>query len=205
MTTHTHMRRVRPRSAPLQRAGSLLAASAFLLTACNSAQEEPSAKPPTSPATAAPTKTAPPATPADPVEAAKKEAIATYLSHWKEVEKRYADEAGKAGDLKKYAAAAALAQVETGAADMRKKNAIVLGTVTVDNPVATSADLNRKIPHVILSSCLDISRWTVTDLDTKKPASLPKNRLVRYVIKATVEKWPEGWRVIRDEPQGKKC
>ncbi|MDX2564993.1 hypothetical protein PV371_35805 [Streptomyces sp. TX20-6-3] len=180
--------------------------SAFLLTACNSAKEEPSAKAPnTSPATATPTKTKAPATPADPVEAAKKEAIATYLSHWKEVEKRYADKAGKAGDLKKYAAAAALAQVETGAADMRKKNAIVLGAVTVDNPVATSADLNRKIPHVILSSCLDISRWTVTDLDTQKPASLPKNRLVRYVIKATVEKWPEGWRVIRDEPQGKKC
>ncbi|OKJ48155.1 secreted protein/lipoprotein [Streptomyces sp. CB02009] len=121
------------------------------------------------------------------------------------MEKRYADKAGNAGELKKYAAAAALAQVETGAADMRKKNAIVLGAVTVDNPVATSADLNRKIPHVILSSCLDISRWTVTDLDTQKPASLPKNRLVRYVIKATVEKWPEGWRVIRDEPQGKKC
>ncbi|WP_241847780.1 DUF3558 domain-containing protein [Streptomyces sp. CB02009] len=180
--------------------------SAFLLTACNSAKEGPSAKAPsTSPATATPTKTKAPATPADPVEAAKKEAIATYLSHWKEVEKRYADKAGNAGELKKYAAAAALAQVETGAADMRKKNAIVLGAVTVDNPVATSADLNRKIPHVILSSCLDISRWTVTDLDTQKPASLPKNRLVRYVIKATVEKWPEGWRVIRDEPQGKKC
>ncbi|WP_329625868.1 secreted protein/lipoprotein (plasmid) [Streptomyces sp. NBC_01255] len=153
----------------------------------------------------APSKTEIPVAPADPVETAKKEAIATYLSHWKEVEKRYADKAGKAGDLKKYAASAALSQVETGAADMRKKNAIVLGTVAVGNPTATSADINRKIPHVILSSCLDISRWTVTDLDTQKPAALPKNRLLRYVIKATIEKWPEGWRVIRDEPQGKKC
>ncbi|MDX2565098.1 hypothetical protein PV371_36340 [Streptomyces sp. TX20-6-3] len=60
-------------------------------------------------------------TPADPVEAARKEAIATYLSHWKEVEKRYADKAGKAGDLKKYAASAALSQVETDAENMRKR------------------------------------------------------------------------------------
>ncbi|OKJ52604.1 secreted protein/lipoprotein [Streptomyces sp. CB02261] len=121
------------------------------------------------------------------------------------MEKRYADKAGKAGNIEKYAAAAALAQVETGAADMRKKDAVVLGTVTVNNPTATSADIDRKVPHVILSSCLDISRWTVTDVNTQKPAAMPKNRLVRYVIKATIEKWPAGWRVIRDEPQGKSC
>ncbi|RSS57495.1 hypothetical protein [Streptomyces sp. WAC01280] len=168
--------------------------------------EPTSQKPPTTPPTSTPT-TAPPKTeaPADPVETAKKEAIATYLSHWKEAEKRYADKAGKAGDLKKYAAAAALAQVETDSANLRKKNAVILGTVTVDNPAATSADINRKIPNVIILSCLDVSRWTVTDTDTQKPAALPKNRLLRYAIKATVEKWPEGWRVIRDEPQGKKC
>ncbi|MFD9053688.1 secreted protein/lipoprotein [Streptomyces zaomyceticus] len=133
------------------------------------------------------------------------EAIATYLSHWREVEKRYADKSGEAGDLKRYAGAAALAQVETGAKDMRKKNAVVLGTVTVNNPTATSADIDRKVPNIILSSCLDISKWTVTDLATQKPVAMPKDRLVRYVIKATVERWPEGWRVIRDEPQGKVC
>ncbi|MFJ3817747.1 secreted protein/lipoprotein [Streptomyces sp. NPDC090056] len=143
--------------------------------------------------------------PADPVETAKKEAIATYLSHWKEAEKRYADKNGKAGDLKKYAASAALAQVESDSESLRKKNVIILGTVAVENPTATSADIDRKIPNVVISSCLDVSRWAVTDIVTQKPATLPKERLLRYVIQATVEKWPQGWRVIRDEPQGKKC
>ncbi|MGX1267094.1 replication-relaxation family protein [Streptomyces phaeoluteigriseus] len=26
-----------------------------------------------------------------------------------------------------------------------------------------------------------------------------------YLIATTLEKWPQGWRVVRDEPQGKKC
>ncbi|GEB57397.1 hypothetical protein [Streptomyces gardneri] len=203
VTTHTHMRRVHPRTAPLRSAGALLLTGSFFLAACGSAEKSPEAKPP---ATSTPSATSTPAKPLeDPVETAKKEATVTYLAHWKEVEKRYADKTGKAGNLKRYAASAALAQVETGAADMRKKDAVVLGTVTVNNPTATSADIDRKVPNVILSSCLDISQWTVTDVDTQKPVAMPKNRLVRYVIKATLEKWPEGWRVIRDEPQGKAC
>ncbi|MFE5712005.1 hypothetical protein ACFQ7J_14450 [Streptomyces sp. NPDC056501] len=203
VTTQTHMRRVHPRTTPLRSAGAFLLAGSFLLAACGSTEKNPEAKQPT---TSTPSASPTPAKPVeDPIETAKKEAIATYLAHWKEVEKRYADKTGRAGNLKRYAASAALAQVETGAADMRKKDAVVLGTVTVNNPTATSADIDRKVPNVILSSCLDISQWTVTDVDTQKPAAMPKNRLVRYVIKATIEKWPEGWRVIRDEPQGKAC
>ncbi|MDX2565097.1 hypothetical protein PV371_36335 [Streptomyces sp. TX20-6-3] len=82
---------------------------------------------------------------------------------------------------------------------------MILGSVTVNNPTASSEGINREILNVVISSCLDISNWTVTEMDTHKPAALPKDRLLRYVIKATIEKWPEGWRVIRDEPLGKKC
>ncbi|MET8507541.1 hypothetical protein ABZV60_23240 [Streptomyces sp. NPDC004787] len=146
-----------------------------------------------------------PPTAENPEETAKKQAIDTYLSHWKEVQKRYADKTGKAGDLKQYAASAALSQVEIDSENMRKKNVLILGTVSVDNPTAVSADINRKVPNVVISSCMDISRWRVVDAETQRPVSLPKERLLRYVIKATVEKWTEGWRVIRDEPQGKKC
>ncbi|MER8236131.1 hypothetical protein [Streptomyces sp. NPDC094049] len=201
--THTHMRRAHLRTVRFRSAGFLLLGGSFFLAACSGTGQSPEAKPPSSSAASV---TQTPATPPeDPAETAKKEAVATYLAHWKEVEKRYADKTGKSGDLKRYAAAAALAQVETGSADMRKKDAVVLGHVTVNNPTATSTDLDRKIPNVVLSSCLDISRWTVTDVKTQKPAAMPKDRLVRYVIKATIEKWPEGWRVIRDEPQGKTC
>ncbi|MFJ2937999.1 secreted protein/lipoprotein [Streptomyces sp. NPDC087219] len=153
-----------------------------------------------------PSKTETPAKPMDPVKTAKKEAIATYLSHWTEVEKRYADKTDKAGDLKKYAAVDALLKVENDAADMHRRNLVILGNVTVLNPTVVSAELDRKIPNVVISSCLDISRWTVTRTKTGQPAtSLPKNRLLKYVIKATVEKWPQGWVVIRDDQQGKKC
>ncbi|MFF5505843.1 hypothetical protein [Streptomyces roseolus] len=186
---------------------TLACATAALAVGCTS-NEPASPKPPaTTPAVT--TTTAPEPTqsqpPADPVEAAKKEAIATYLSHWEEVRKRYGDKTNKAGDLEKYAASAALSQVKYDTENMRKQNTVALGAVTVGNPTAISADIDRKIPHVVISSCLDISQWQVLNADTKKPVSLPKERLLRYVMKATVEKWPEGWRVIRDEPQGKKC
>ncbi|MFE6713921.1 hypothetical protein [Streptomyces sp. NPDC057695] len=203
VTTHTHMQRVHPRTPVFRAAGPVLLIGSLFLGGCASTEQTPEAKQPTS--SASTVTSAPPTRVADPIETAKRDAIATYLAHWKEVEKRYADKTGKAGNLTKYAASAALAQVETGAADMRKKDAVVLGTVTVSNPTATSTDIDRKVPHVILSSCLDISRWTVTDVDTQKPVAMPKKRLVRYVIKATIEKLPEGWRVIRDEPQGKAC
>ncbi|MFB9601389.1 hypothetical protein ACFFTQ_00145 [Streptomyces roseofulvus] len=185
---------------------TLACATAVLAVGCTS-NEPASPKPPAttiSPTTQAPEPTQSP-TPADPAEAAKKEAITTYLSHWKEVEKRYADKTHKAGDLKKYAASAALSQLELDTKRMVERNTIAVGKVTVGNPTAVSADINRKIPNVVISSCLDISQWQVLDADTSKPVSLPKERLLRYVIKATVEKWPEGWRVIRDEPQDKKC
>ncbi|MFD4371062.1 hypothetical protein [Streptomyces sp. NPDC058486] len=181
--------------------------TAALAVGCTGS-EPASPKPPA----VTPTATTPPApdptkseTSADPVESAKREAIATYLSHWREVEKRYADKTDKDGDLKKYAAVEALLNVENDAADMHRRNLVILGDVTVLAPTAVSTDLDRSVPSVVISSCLDISRWLVIRTGTGDPAALPQDRLLKYVIKATVEKWPEGWVVIRDEPQGKKC
>ncbi|MFD0367648.1 hypothetical protein [Streptomyces sp. NPDC127114] len=185
------------------RKAAVVAAAVVMATGCTT-NEPTSSKPPAT-VSATPTPATASHTPENPEESAKKQAVDTYLSHWKEVEKRYADKTGKAGDLKQYAASAALSQVETDSANMRKKNVLILGTVSVDNPTAVSVDINRKVPNVVISSCMDISHWRVVDAETQKPVSLPKERLLRYVIKATVEKWPEGWRVIRDEPQGKKC
>ncbi|MFC9595865.1 hypothetical protein ACFTUC_39470 [Streptomyces sp. NPDC056944] len=186
---------------------ALACATAVLAVGCSS-NELASPKPPATAPAATTTAPEPSASelPPDPAESAKKEAIATYLSHWQQVEKRYADKTDKAGELKKYAAVDALLKVENDAADMHRRNLVILGDVTVLNPTAVSTDINRKIPKVVISSCLDISRWTVTRVKTGEPAtSLPKDRMLKYIIKATVEKWPQGWVVIRDEPQGKKC
>ncbi|MET9955992.1 hypothetical protein ABZ135_31230 [Streptomyces sp. NPDC006339] len=186
------------------RKAAVVAAAAVMATGCTTNEPSSSKPPVTASSTPSPTTVSP--TPENPEETAKKQAINTYLSHWKEVEKRYADKTDKAGDLKKYAAVVAKIQVEKDAEDMHRRNLVILGNVTVLNPTVISADLDRKVPKVVISSCLDISRWTVTNTETGKPASnLPKNRLLKYVIKATVEKWEQGWVVIEDKPQGKKC
>ncbi|MFD4861693.1 hypothetical protein [Streptomyces atratus] len=146
-----------------------------------------------------------PSKPADPNETAKNEAVATYKQYWQAMERLYSDSSGKNNDLKQFAAGAALKNAEADAKNMHSKGRIISGHVAVGSPTVTSADISRKIPNATLSSCLDISHWQVIDSTTKKPTALPPTRLTKYVIVSTVERWPEGWRVIRDEPQGQKC
>lgn len=170
------------------------------LSACTSSEPKAS-KPKASPTSSPPR----PSVPVDPAETAKQEAIAAYQNYWQEMEKLYADRSGKAADLKKVAASAALKNAESDATSIHARNFIHVGGVTVNNPTVTKVDAAGKIPHAVLTSCLDISRWQVVDATTKKPATLPSNRLTRFVITSTVERWPQGWRVIRDDPQGKRC
>ncbi|MFJ5877401.1 hypothetical protein [Streptomyces sp. S1] len=169
--------------------------------------EPTSQKPPSTPSVSTPPASTPPKTtlPPDPEEVAKKEAIAVYVGYWQEMEKLYADKTGKAGNLKQYAASEALRNAELDAKRAHDRNKIHTGEVVVGNPTATKTDLDRQIPHVVLSSCLDISKWQVVDVDTKEAVTLPSNRLTKFVITSTVERWPEGWRVIRDKPEGKSC
>ncbi|MFD5790508.1 hypothetical protein ACFWH1_28280 [Streptomyces sp. NPDC127037] len=143
--------------------------------------------------------------PADPTEAAKAKAIATYTSYWREMGRSYAKGGAEETTLKDYAAGSALVAANTGMANMREAGQGTVGEVTVKNPTVTQIDLDRKVPNVRLSSCLDVSRWEVIDRDTKKPVVLPSDRLTRYVVVSVVERWPEGWRVVRDTPQEKSC
>lgn len=169
-------------------------------TACSSDDSggnDPKASP--TPSATQPTK------PADPSETAKNEAISAYKAYWQEMQKLYADSTGKKANLKQYAASAALTNAEADAKSTHNRKLIHTGEVTVGNPTVTKLDINRKVPNATLSSCLDISRWQVVNTSTKKLASLPPNRLTKYVVVSTVERWPDGWKVIKDEPQGKAC
>ncbi|MEV6781210.1 secreted protein/lipoprotein [Streptomyces sp. NPDC051098] len=121
------------------------------------------------------------------------------------MERLYADPTGQTANMKQYAASLALINAESAAKRMHDKGLIITGEVTVGHPTVTKADVRRSIPHVTLTSCLDVSRWTVLHHATKKPASLPPERLTKYAIVTTIERWPEGWRVIRDDPQNKRC
>lgn len=177
-------------------AGALVAASACTSDGNDSPDKDPKGSPSTS---SQPTK------PADPTEAAKADAIVTYRQYWQQMELLYEDSTGKGGDLKRYAASAALKNAEADAKRAHGRNRIHIGEVNVGNTTVTKLDLNREIPNATLSSCLDISRWQVVDTTTKKPVTLPSNRLTKYVIVTTVERWPEGWKVIKDEPQEQAC
>ncbi|WP_455362579.1 hypothetical protein [Streptomyces sp. SYSU K21746] len=180
---------------------SLTLCAALALTACSSSdgKDEPSDESPT--VTKSPTASAT----TDPKEIAKKEAITAYRAYWQEMEKLYADPTGKSAHLDQYAASAALKNAEADAKSTHDRGLINTGEVAVTDQAVTKVDTSGKIPNATVSSCLDISRWQTLHAETKKPVTLPDNRLTKYVIVSTVEKYPEGWRVTRDEPQGKSC
>lgn len=181
------------------RAAALGICAALSLTACGSSDDtagEPAAQnSPPSPT---------PSASEDPSGTTKKDAIAAYQGYWQEMERLYADRSGKSAQLDQYAASAALKNAAADAKSTHDRSLINTGEVTVTK-VDTKVDTSGKIPNVTLSSCLDISRWQTVNAETKKPVPLPDNRLTKYRIVSTVEKYPEGWRVTRDDPQGKSC
>ncbi|PWI05135.1 secreted protein/lipoprotein [Streptomyces sp. NWU339] len=121
------------------------------------------------------------------------------------MEQLYADPSGKSDHLDQYAASAALKNAEADAKRAHDRGRIYTGDVAVTDQTVTKVDTSGEIPNATVSSCLDISKWQTVDAKTKEPVSLPENRLMKYVIVSTLEKYPEGWRVTRDEPQGKSC
>ncbi|MEU8795418.1 secreted protein/lipoprotein [Streptomyces sp. NPDC048643] len=141
----------------------------------------------------------------DPMEAARKEAIAAYAAYWREMEKLYADPKGEGAHLDRYAASAALKNAETDATRAHGGGLIYVGDVTVTDPMVTKADISGKVPNATITSCLDISDWRTVEAKSKKPVKLPANRLTKYMVLSTVEKYPAGWRVTSDTPQGKSC
>ncbi|WP_369383261.1 hypothetical protein [Streptomyces sp. cg36] len=181
---------------------SLALCAALAMSACGSSDREKhettgQIKPPTPPPAASAT--------TGPKETAKKEAIAAYQAYWREMEKLYGDPTGKSAHLDQYAASAALKNAEADAKSTHARGLINTGDVAVNDLTVTTVDPSGKVANATISSCLDISRWQTVDAKTKKPVSLPENRLMKYVIVSAVERYPEGWRVTRDDPQGKSC
>lgn len=180
-------------------AASVALSTALILSACSSDSSDNAPADASSVPTATVT-----ADPADPAKVLKKEAISTYEHYWQEMEKLYADKNGGA-NLQKYAASAALKNATADAKRAHDQGLVNVGDVRVTDASVTRYEAKGQVPNATVSSCLDISRWETVKASTKKPVTLPSNRLTKYVIVSTLEKWPEGWRVTRDEPQGKPC
>ncbi|MFE5923607.1 hypothetical protein [Streptomyces sp. NPDC056468] len=198
MQRHAHRSSVHFRKV----ATTITLCTALALAACSSSDGKSDKASDDSPSVSrSPTSSAP----ADPNESAKQEAIAAYEAYWRALEKLYADPTGKSVRLDQYASSAALKNAEADVMRTHDRGRIVTGSVTVAAQNVTKVDASGRIPYATVSSCLDISKWQKVDAKTKEPVSLPDTRLTKYVILSTVEKYPEGWRVTSDEPQGKSC
>ncbi|CAM5693749.1 hypothetical protein ACWGKK_14640 [Streptomyces chartreusis] len=183
-------------------ASTVTLCTALALAACSSSDGKKDEASDESPSVSqGPTSSAP----ADPEETAKKEAIAAYEAYWQAMEKLYADPTGKSVRLNQYAASAALKNAEADAKRTHDRGRIVTGSVTLTDQNVTKVDASGRVPYATVSSCLDISKWQKVDAKTKEPVSLPDNRLTKYEILSTVEKYPQGWRITSDVPQGKSC
>lgn len=181
----------------------ILASGLLTLAGCSDSGSDTSSKRSSTPTAVSPSLTA--SVTAGPKDTVKKAAIAAYGAYWREMEKLYADPTGKSAHLNQYAAAAALKNAEADARRAHGLGSIYTGSIALTDQKVTKVVPTGRIPNATISSCLDISHWQTVDTETKKPVPLPSNRLTKYRIVSTVEKYPKGWRVTSDEPQGKPC
>ncbi|MFF8610939.1 hypothetical protein ACF06X_34095 [Streptomyces sp. NPDC015346] len=186
------------------RSPSVILAVAVLLAVAGCSSAEDTNKNPSSSATA--TSPTTPSTPSpDPTEQTKADVVGLYAEYWEEMEKAYARGSVKETDLSKYAAGLALVKAEKNVTSHSKAGRSTTGNVRVANSTVTKIDLSLKVPSATVTSCLDISKWDLIDRKTKKKVALPEGRRTQYVIVSTFERWPQGWRVITDEPQDQAC
>lgn len=196
----------RSRRALLRERNPVRSAAMFLtvcavaaVSACSSSDSkdsDPQASP--TPSTIQPTEQA------DPTAVAKNGAIAAYRAYWTELPKVYAVPAIDGTELKRYTAGEALSKAEASVANLKQSGQILIGAPTLTNPTVTGAALDKKVPSVTISACLDVSQWNLVVQESRKPASLPSNRITKYVVVASLEHWPDGWKVLKDTPQEKQ-
>ncbi|MCX4919896.1 hypothetical protein [Streptomyces sp. NBC_00687] len=185
--------RVRNCATALLMAGSLVA-----LTGCSdSGGEAASPKSPTgalpgSSSSASPTATADKAT-----------VLAVYRKSWDASVAAYAKASSAGTDLRTTTTARALLDIESDLKELRKGGQITTGRPSIHpgDPKITAGEF----PKATLTDCVDITRWTLVDKNSKKKVRLPSGRLLRYVSIATLEKWGPKWKVTKMTAQQKAC
>ncbi|MEW1637472.1 hypothetical protein AB0469_25790 [Streptomyces sp. NPDC093801] len=177
----------------------LLTVCVALTAACTSSSESDNAKD----KTAMPTLSAAPSKLAslDPTEAAKEQALAAYKGYWAELPKVYAMPAIEGTEIKRYAAAEALSQAEASVKNLSTTKSVMTGLPILTNPTITDAALDKKTPSVTISSCLDVVQWKIVNKASGEPAAMPSNRVTKYVVVALVERWEDGWKVLKATPK----
>nr|WTC14297.1 hypothetical protein OHA15_41460 [Streptomyces anthocyanicus] len=193
------------RHTPKGAAAALVVASLMALTACGSSDQSsnPESAPPVPSETPSPS-TASPSASSDAQKAHTDAVTQAYQRFWEEQVKAYSKGSTAGTDMTKYAAAEALANIETDLKDLRGKGIVTTGGPSHDVSV-DALQLDKKVPYAKLTDCLDSGDWSFIYVETEKPVSMPTNRLVRYVTQVEAEKWGKQWKIVTVTPEQRAC
>ncbi|MGW7317919.1 hypothetical protein [Streptomyces sp. NPDC054865] len=184
---------------------AVVTATTALTAGCTGESTDNKDAAPSAPASsAAPTPSAAPSVSADPEAADKAEVQAAFTRYWAVLSKAYAEADPKDADLGKVATGNALVETQQELVGLRKSGYVVKGQPQHSNTqIAFKPD--AKLKTALITDCMDISQWKPMIKDSGKEAPLPSGRLLRYVTTLTAEKWPNGWMVLEEKPEGKAC
>lgn len=200
--THTQRRSkgLHPTTASARRLAAALATvgSLIALAGCSNDTYPNAAPPKTSSSTAAHSPVASATTDPD-----REAVLAAYTRSWEEQTKAYAQASSDGTDLKQYTSLKALALVESDLSAMRRAGQIGTGKPVIHPKVAKVSD--AKIPKATVSDCVDSTKWTLIDKDSRKEVPLPSERLTKYVSTATLEQWGSKWMVTQLTAQDRTC
>lgn len=186
--------------------GGLLVAPLLLVCVVACGGDEGGAPPASPSASASKSSPAESPSPGDSEQGEEAEALATFRAYWDEVEKAYAKNSVGGADIRKVSAGPARLAIEQSVRSARENGQAVKGGPRTTKLAVTEADLDRDVPKVRLSGCLDVSEWVIYRKDTGDPVPQPDDRLTKYVVTALLEKWPDGWVVTKSEPhQDTQC
>ncbi|MFD8952810.1 hypothetical protein ACFV0B_28620 [Streptomyces xanthophaeus] len=185
-------------------AAALTTAVATLLIGCTAdAKDDKSASASPSPSATVPAAPSASAS-ADPLAADKAEVHTAFGRYWDVLTEAYAKSDSTGTALKDVASGGAIAQTESGLANLRKAGHVLVGKAQHSNTAVEFKD-GPMLKTAVITDCVDVSQWKVVDKKTGKEVALPPERLVRYVSTLTAEKWPTGWVVIEEKFQGQAC
>ncbi|AVZ70925.1 hypothetical protein SLUN_00200 [Streptomyces lunaelactis] len=178
--------------------------AALLLSGCSTDTDpDPGGTTPDTSAGAAASSTEP-AADADPQAAAKTAVTAAYLGYWEEKVAAYSRASVKGTRLKTYAVGEALAATERELAALSKQGYVATGKPRT-TPKVASVNTSGQVPSATISDCVDVAAWTLVDGASKKPITLPKERLTRYVSRVTAERWEGRWVILKATQENRSC
>ncbi|MFI9825209.1 hypothetical protein ACIHFC_32885 [Streptomyces sp. NPDC052013] len=172
-----------------------LAGSLLVLVGCSDTDASPS--------TPSPAHTADSASPSSTDDAENAAIIAAYTRSWDAQTRAYSKASSAGTDLQKSTTFKALADIERDLAAMRKAGQVTTGKPVIHPKVVKVTD--AKVPAATIADCVDTTKWTLIDKDSKKRVSLPATRLTKYVSTATLEKWGTEWMVTTLTAQDQSC